>query len=410
MSGTGIHLSLHPDRCDHCGRCVPACPEDALRVGPSYIGVDWNRCTQCFACVEACSRQAIQRTGEDGRGAAAGVTVGGTGGVVVGSRAEAKALRKSAEKNAKTRSKAVEYAGKPATIAWRGSGGKAAPAAAGEVAASSASSRGAGTARPVRRTPSSGVSGGVAFVPGSVAWGVTDLMLVLGMLLLTVLAKDAVLGLHSVGLMPSTGRTIVRASVLAVYYSLQLAVFAWLAARHGATLWAAFGVGGRATAPREGATAEAVASSTAGSLGLVLVLFVGTEAFAILYGLVMQAAGLSQPARLSSDLSAVFGSGGTGLLLSVALVALVAPFVEELAFRGVVMPVFGARWGMWPAIAASSVIYAAYHFSLWLFAPTLVLGIALGWLAWTRRSLMPAILLHVLYNAAAVAAGFFVAR
>jgi membrane protease YdiL (CAAX protease family)/NAD-dependent dihydropyrimidine dehydrogenase PreA subunit len=409
VSGTGIHLSLQPDRCDHCGRCVPACAEDALRVGPSYIGVDWNKCTQCFACVEACSRQAIQRTGASGRGAAAGVTAGGTSGVVVGSRAEAKALRKSAEKAAKSRGKAVEYAGKPAAIGWRGAGGKAAPAA-GEVAASSAHSSGAVQVRPVRRTASSDGSGVAAFVPGSVVWGIADLMLVLGVLLLTVLAKDAVLGLHSVGLMPSTGRTIVRASVLAVYYSLQLAVFAWLAARHGATLWAAFGVGDHATDPGQGTTSGGEVSSIAGSLGLVLMLFVGTEAFAVAYGLVMQAAGLTQPARLSSDLSEVFGSGGAGLLLSVALVALVAPFVEEIAFRGVVMPVFGARWGMWPAVVASAVIFAAYHLSLWLFAPTLVLGIALGWLAWTRRSLIPAILLHVLYNAAAVAAGFFVAR
>ena len=190
-------------------------------------------------------------------------------------------------------------------------------------------------------------------MPGSVVWGIRDLLLVLAVLLLTVFAKDAVLGLHSVGLMPSTGRTIVRAAVLAVYYSLQLAVFAWLAARHGATLWAAFGLGDRAAAPQAGGTSEAEAPSMAGSLGLVLVLFVGTEAFAIMYGLLMQTAGLTQPARLSSDLSEVFGSGGAGLLLSVALVALVAPFVEELAFRGVVMPVFGARWGMWPAIVAS---------------------------------------------------------
>ena len=66
VSGSGVHLSLHPDRCDQCGRCVPACPVDAVRVGPSYIGVDWSRCTQCFACVDACKRQAIQRTRDAG--------------------------------------------------------------------------------------------------------------------------------------------------------------------------------------------------------------------------------------------------------------------------------------------------------------------------------------------------------
>jgi membrane protease YdiL (CAAX protease family) len=248
------------------------------------------------------------------------------------------------------------------------------------------------------------------FVPGTVTWNFVDLLLVLGMLLLTVLAKDAVLGLHAVGLMPTAGRTIVRAAVLGVYYSLQLAAFAWIAARHKATLSAAFGFAGSPATAAESRAVEGDSPSAAGSLGLVLVLFAGTEVFAIGYGLLMQSLGLSQPARLSSDLSAVFGSGGVGLALSILLVALVAPFVEELAFRGVVLPVLGPRFGMWPAIVGSAAIYAAYHFSLWLFLPTFVLGIALGWLAWTRRSLWPAILLHVLYNASAVAAGFFVAR
>ncbi len=288
----------------------------------------------------------------------------------------------------------------PAIVATGGSTA-ARPLAAAQPTAAVAGAR-AGEERAAR--PSA------PFVPGTVVWGVADLVLVLGMLLVTVLAKDAVLGLHAVGLMPAAGRTIVRAAVLGVYYSLQLAVFAWIAARHKATLPLAFGLS-RAAVPSKDERAGAVAAPSAiGSVGLVLLLFAGTEAFAIAYGLAMQAAGLSQPERLSSDLSAVFGSGGVGLVLSVLLVALVAPFVEELAFRGVVMPVSGSRWGMWPAVVGSALIYAAYHFSLWLFPPTLVLGIALGWLAWTRRSLWPAILLHVLYNAAAVGAGFFVAR
>ena len=235
------------------------------------------------------------------------------------------------------------------------------------------------------------------------------MLLVLGVLLVTVLGKDAVLGLNAVALMPWAGRTIVRAAVLAVYYCVQLAALAWLAGRHGATLSAAFGFtrGAGAADARTPATAK---PSAIGSLGLVVALFAATEAFAIAYGLAMQSLGLSQPERLSSDLAEVFGSGGAGLAMSILLVAVVAPFVEEMSFRGVALPVLGSRWGMWPAILLSAAIFAAYHFSLWLFAPTLVLGVALGWLAWTRRSLWPAILLHVLYNAAAVGAAFIVSK
>jgi membrane protease YdiL (CAAX protease family) len=358
-----------------------------------------------------------------------GVSIADTSKVVVGSRAEAKAVRKAAAQAAKTRSKSVAYAGKPVAAARRGAAAAGAAAASGVAAVAAhdgengaapvgretspdATSGNGPTAKPTSswRSRLSAGSKDFRFVPGSSVWGAKDLVVVLGTLLVTVLAKDYVLGIHAVGLMPAAGRTIVRAAVLAVYYSLQLAVFAWLAARHRLTLWNAFGLGRRRVAADKGSKTGTAAPSAIGSLGLVAVLFAGTELFAITYGLAMQTLGLTQPARLSSDLSEVFGSGGVGLALSVLLVALVAPFAEELAFRGVVMPVLGSRWGMWPAIVGSSVIFAAYHFSAWLFAPTFVLGIALGWLGWTRRSLWPPILLHVLYNAAAVGAGFFVAR
>jgi membrane protease YdiL (CAAX protease family) len=124
----------------------------------------------------------------------------------------------------------------------------------------------------------------------------------------------------------------------------------------------------------------------------------------------MKAAGIVQPERLSSDLTGVFGSGPTGFVVAFVLVALAAPFAEEIAFRGIVLPALGDRWGMWWGIGISSLLYAAYHLNLWLFVPTVVLGIALGWLTWTRRSLWPAVALHVLYNATAVAAAFATSR
>jgi membrane protease YdiL (CAAX protease family) len=39
--------------------------------------------------------------------------------------------------------------------------------------------------------------------------------------------------------------------------------------------------------------------------------------------------------------------------------------------------------------------------------PMVLLGVALGWLAWWRRGLWPAIVLHALYNGASVAAAFW---
>ncbi len=52
-------LVLNPRACDRCGRCLPACHLNALRVGRAYIMVDWSRCDGCMACVRACDRGAI---------------------------------------------------------------------------------------------------------------------------------------------------------------------------------------------------------------------------------------------------------------------------------------------------------------------------------------------------------------
>lgn len=407
MSGGGAHLTLRPERCDHCGRCADACPVDAIKVGPSYIYVDWHACTKCNECVEACTRGAIERSvlPSGSTAARAVVPVGDVPKVVVGSRAEAKAVRKAAEQAEKARTKSAKSADKPRKVVPFPAARTPSTAPAVHAAAPSAAK--ARVTMPAAASPRR-EQGGPPI--GSAEWTLLDAGVVLAVLLVTVLAKDWVLGLHPVSLMPAAGKEIVRAVVLAMYYSIQLGVFAWLASRHGAGLLGAFGMTRGEAGDARAASEVKKQPSAFGSLGLVLLLFVGTEAFSIAYGLAMERFGLAQPARLSSDLTAVFGGGGAGMAATVLLVALVAPFVEELAFRGVLLPVLGSRTPMWAAIGVSAAVYAAYHIELWLFVPTLVLGVALGWLAWTRRSLWPAIALHVLYNAAAVAAAFALTR
>jgi len=309
--------------------------------------------------------------------------------VVVGSRAEAKALRKAAEAAAKAQARsrkttkssiAAVPAGRPTRLAT--------PPKRTNV--------------PVKTNTAAPSSSSTA---GPAPWALADVVAVLAVLALALVSKNLVLSLGPVQLMPQVGRTVVRAFVLAAFYALQLAAFGWLARRHGTDLMAGFGLR-RAQDQRS----QEARPSSLGSAGLVVALLLGTETIAIAYGLAMGALGWEQPARLSSDLAAVFGGGGVGLVLSGLLVVLLAPIVEEFAFRGVVASAFRSSWGMWPAIVASAAVYAVYHLSAWLFFPTFVLGVALGWLAFTRRSLIPAIALHMLYNGVAVAAAFLAAR
>ena len=77
----------------------------------------------------------------------------------------------------------------------------------------------------------------------------------------------------------------------------------------------------------------------------------------------------------------------------------VAPFCEEVFFRGFVF--MGLLRGMplgW-AIVLSALIFAIAHADPGSFAVLFVIGLALAFLRWRTRSLWPGILLHLLNNA-----------
>lgn len=363
MSAKSAHLVLSPEKCDRCGHCVPACPSGLVRVAGGYISVETSACDGCGLCVEVCERGAIVRKMSAGRAGSHGPVVSraDVGRVAVGSRAEAQALREAAKAAEKERTK------------------------------------------PPRKFPAA--TAGAAEDPGPVAWGDLDAFAVLAVLTLTFAGKEAALGSAAFVAMPQVGQVAGRGLVLGVFYALQLGALAFLAHRHAATLPGAFGLG-----PRRGGAVGAVAGRAAGSALLVVGLLVATRVFATAWGAAAQAAGWDPPARGIAELTAVFGAGGAGLALSVLMVVIVGPLTEELLFRGVLLGAAGARWGMWPAVLMSSAVFALYHVTPWLFVPTLILGIALGWLAWTRRSLWPAIVLHMLYNGVAVGAAFWLAR
>ena len=51
-------LMTYSSKCVGCGKCVPACPQGAISVGPyeeKYVAfTDRDKCTNCGECVEAC--------------------------------------------------------------------------------------------------------------------------------------------------------------------------------------------------------------------------------------------------------------------------------------------------------------------------------------------------------------------
>ena len=103
-------------------------------------------------------------------------------------------------------------------------------------------------------------------------------------------------------------------------------------------------------------------------------------------------------------LQAEHGLGAIAIVVITAVIA--APIAEELFFRRILLGWIDARVpssGGSVAILASALLFGLSHWGQGLaWIPLVLLGIALGELAQRRGSLMPAILLHALFNAVSV--------
>jgi membrane protease YdiL (CAAX protease family) len=314
--------------------------------------VDWEKCTGCGKCVDACDRGAILPR------AAAPVE-----------RARVVPIEAARDKKAKA-SKVKAGAGK-------GSRAKAA------TSKGAASSRAAGAGSVAART---------AGLSGPVAWALPEAVLVL------VVAFALLVGIQA---LPQAARGFlaplapVWGGVTLFVYDAALAALLWfLARRNGATLLAAFRLD---VSPEIGNALLAVAVA----FGCWL-FSIGYRAGALFFG-------VTPPASAGVDLASTFGSGTLGLVLTVLVVALAGPLLEEMLLRGVVLGAVARKLGAWPAIVGCALAFALLHASLWSLLPLTVLGIGLGWLAVRSRSLWPAVLAHVLYNAVLVAAAFYAA-
>ncbi|ANH66961.1 CPBP family intramembrane glutamic endopeptidase [Mitsuaria sp. 7] len=80
------------------------------------------------------------------------------------------------------------------------------------------------------------------------------------------------------------------------------------------------------------------------------------------------------------------------------MVCVVAPVVEELLFRGVLLRGFLKRYPRGLAIGYSALYFGVAHLNIYQFCLAFLLGLLLGLLYERGRSLMPCIALHAAFN------------
>lgn len=84
------------------------------------------------------------------------------------------------------------------------------------------------------------------------------------------------------------------------------------------------------------------------------------------------------------------------------VVCVVAPFVEEITFRGVGYGLLAARFGVEPAIVASALFFGLAHGLVEALPLLVAFGIGLAWLRERQDSVIPGMILHGAFNGIAL--------
>ena len=89
-------------------------------------------------------------------------------------------------------------------------------------------------------------------------------------------------------------------------------------------------------------------------------------------------------------------------LANFVVIAVVAPIVEETAYRGLGFAAVRDRFGPVSAITVTAIVFGLSH-GLLIALPVLTLfGMILAWLRWRTESLYPPIILHAIFNGTAL--------
>lgn len=217
----------------------------------------------------------------------------------------------------------------------------------------------------------------------TVAWGLGRMVAALaaGILLGLVLLVALVAGVAVLDIRPRSSVLITLATAI-VYSSVFLGVWLFLLRGNRASWWDA---GFRSV-----------------SLTTLLAMFPLTLLLLILNAAVLVGLGWLLGGAIENPQEQALAPGGvlnlTDYLWLLPAVAVAAPIVEELVFRGVLYPYLRQLMRPLFAVLLSAAIFSLVHFIDVLLAPLFVTGVVLALVREYTESILPCILLHALLN------------
>jgi len=97
----------------------------------------------------------------------------------------------------------------------------------------------------------------------------------------------------------------------------------------------------------------------------------------------------------------IFDSTGELVVLIIATVV-IAGFAEEMLFRGFFQGALERVTDVTKAVLSTAFVFAFVHFNPWWIIEILILGVLLGVMVWRSGSIFPGVVVHGIYNAAAL--------
>lgn len=89
---------------------------------------------------------------------------------------------------------------------------------------------------------------------------------------------------------------------------------------------------------------------------------------------------------------------GKVLWSSIISAVIIAPIVEEILFRGIILRGFLKHYSPLKAIIASALIFGATHMNLWQLLGAFLVGIFIGYVFYKTKSILLCILIHAVDN------------